>query len=260
MPSSSPGFVTAWMSHGSINGPEAMTAILFLAISAARPVTFSREQLVTSDMIIANEPQESVRDLCQVLAVDAPEKVVMLEKNTPSRRVRRTYEEFWRHVASEASDIVLYDTDCFETLIPWLESMSSSPIRALRVSASLAAYRLVDWFIKVGTQLRKQLSSIQRQLNTEKRRSGISQRNDSTRVAKKRAAQGKGKKKELSPKGKELANKVDKLTTKNSQLTELSDRVYRSTFIGRYRDIHADVRSMSLSALGGWIMMFPDQF
>ncbi|PXF49633.1 hypothetical protein BWQ96_00511 [Gracilariopsis chorda] len=137
---SSPGLVTAWMSHVSINGPEAMAAIVSLFISAARPVPFSREQLVTSDMIIANEPQESVRDLCQVLAVDAPEKVVVLAKNTPSRRVRRTYEDFWRRVASEAPDIVLYDTDCFETLIPWLESMSGSPIRTLRVSATLAAY------------------------------------------------------------------------------------------------------------------------
>ncbi|PXF48039.1 Cohesin subunit SA-1 [Gracilariopsis chorda] len=138
--------------------------------------------------------------------------------------------------------------------------MSSSPIRALRVSASLAAYRLVHLFIKVGTQLRKRLASIQGQLNTEKRRTGMSQRNDTTRVPKKRAAQGKEKKKELSSKGKELANKVDELTTKNSELTELSDRVYRSIFIGRYCDIYAEVRSMSLSALGGWIMMFPDQF
>ncbi|PXF42702.1 hypothetical protein BWQ96_07588 [Gracilariopsis chorda] len=138
--SSSPGLLTAWMSHVSINGPEAMAAIASLVISAARPVPFSREQLVTSDMIIANELQESVRDLCQVLAVDAPEKVVVLAKNTASRRVRRTYEDVWRRVASEAPDIVLYDTDCFETLIPWLECMSGSPIRTLRVSATLAAY------------------------------------------------------------------------------------------------------------------------
>lgn len=259
-PSSSPGLVTAWMSHVSNNGPDAMGAIVSLVISAARPVPFSREQLVTSEMIIANEPQESVKDLCQVLAVDAPEKVVVLAKDTPSRRVRRTYEDFWRRIAAEAPDIVLYHTDCFETLIPWLESMSSSPIRALRVSASLAAYRLVDGFIEVGTQLRKHLATVQRQLNTEKRRSGITQRDDMVSGARKRAAQGKGKKKELSAKGKELANKVDELTAKNSELTELCDRVYRSIFIGRYRDISAEVRSMSLSALGGWIMMFPDQF
>ncbi|PXF40977.1 Cohesin subunit SA-3 [Gracilariopsis chorda] len=250
-PSSPPGLFTACMSHVSINGLEAMSAIVFLVISAARPVPFSREQLVTSDMIIANEPQESVRDLCQVLAVDAPEKVVVLAKDTPSRRVRRTYEDFWRRVAAEAPDIVLYHTDCFETLILWLESMCSSPIRALRLSASFAAYRLVDGFIEVGTQLRKRLASIQRQLSTEKRDSGISQRNDSARGAKKRPAQGKEKKKELSPKGKALANKVDELNAKNSEITELSDRVYRSIFIDRHRDIYAEVRSMSLSALGG---------
>ncbi|KAI0557758.1 Cohesin subunit Scc3/SA [Gracilaria domingensis] len=259
-PARAPSLVSAWMSHVSINGPEAMASLVSLAIGAARPVPFAHEQLVTPDMIIANDPPSSVNEMCQVMAVDAPERVAVLAKDTASRRVRRAYEDFWRRTAAEASEVVLYHTDCFDTLIPWLDAMSSSPIRALRVSACLAAYRLVDGFIEVNSQLRKHLASIQRQLNTEKRRSGINVREPNSKSSKSRPASGKGRKKELSAKGKELANKLDELTAKNGELTELSDRVYRTMFICRYRDISGDLRSLSISALGGWIIMFPEQF
>eukprot|EP00178_Gracilaria_changii_P003642 TRINITY_DN1546_c0_g1_i1.p1 TRINITY_DN1546_c0_g1~~TRINITY_DN1546_c0_g1_i1.p1 ORF type:complete len:1496 (+),score=260.21 TRINITY_DN1546_c0_g1_i1:5178-9665(+) len=259
-PARAPSLVSAWMSHVSVNGPDAMASLVSLVMSAARPVPCAHDQLVTSQMIIANNPPESVKEMCQTMAVDAPERVVVLAKDTASRRVRRAYEDFWRRIAAEAPDIVLYHTDCFDTLIPWLDAMSSAPIRALRVSACIAAYRLVDGFIEVNCQLRKHLASIQRQLNTERRRSGINVHDQNAKTVKNRRTSAKGKKKELSVKGKELANKVDELTAKDSELTELSDRVYRTMFICRYRDISADVRSLSISALGGWIIMFPEQF
>ncbi|CAN8068642.1 unnamed protein product [Agarophyton chilense] len=259
-PARAPSLVSAWMSYVSINGPDAMASVVSLVISAARPITFAHEQLVTPEMIISNEPPASVTGMCQTMAVDAPERVAVLAKDAGSRRVRRAYEDFWRRMAAEAPDIVLYQTDCFDTLLPWLDAMSSSPIRALRLSACIAAYRLVDGFIEVNSQLRKHLTSIQRQLNTEKRRSGITFREQNTRISNTRGASAKAKKKELSVKGKELANRVDELAAKNGELTELSDRVYRTMFICRYRDISADVRSLSISALGGWIIMFPEQF
>ena len=246
-PACIPGLVSPWMTHIQTNGPAAVASILSLVVSISRVMESPPDDVILPSHVIANDPKATVKHVHDVIVSDLHGRVLITAKDTASRRIRRAYEDFWRRIAAEATDVVLYDTDCFDTLISWLDAMAGSPSRSLRLAASLGAYRMVDGFVEKGNKLRKQLATMQRQLNTEKRRCGVDD---------KRKKVGK----ELSQKGKELVKKVDDLTANNSELIVLADKVFRTVFVVKYRDISADIRNVSVAALGGWILSFPDHF
>lgn len=253
------GAVSDLMAQVLVNGPVAVSEILSLVVCASRPEGVLMKELVTPDMIIGNDPQQSVRDICELVRNDPAAKGGLVSKDAKSKKVRRAYEDFWRRLSAESSDAVLFDTDCFDTVISWLEAMSCASFRLLRFAACLAAYRLVDGFIDLGGRVRKQLASLQKQLATERKRCGITDDAPSKTSKGRRKAQAKGAK-TLSKRGKELTKKVDDLTANNSELLELSTKVYTLIFVLKYRDIAADIRAISVSSLGAWIVSYPDHY
>lgn len=66
--------------------------------------------------------------------------------------------------------------------------------------------------------------------------------------------------KALSQKGKDLAKKVDEMTANNSELVDLSNKVFDSILVLKYRDVSPDIRTISVTALGSWIISYPDHF
>lgn len=258
-PASVPGLVTDWSACVQVNGPVAVADLLSLVVRMARPDTSTPLDLVTPQMVIANDPRAALSEVACVLHTDVDGRVPAVAKDPVSRRVRRAFEDFWMRLAAESSHAVLFDTDCFDTLISWLESMAVTRSRALRTVACLAAYRLVDGFVDFGNRLRKQLASMQRQLATEKRKCGVAPDQIRTKGRGKASAQANAVK-ALSKKGGELAKKVDEMTANNSELVELAGKVFDSIFILKYRDVSPEIRTISVTALGSWIMSYPDHF
>lgn len=258
-PSSTQGLVLGWIAYVQTNGPAAVASILSLVVTIARPLRDTSVDVVTSGMVIGNSPADSVKDISALLAEESLGPIILSGRGMLGRRLRRAYENFWQRLAAGASDAVLYDTDCFDTLISWLEAMAVSRSRALRLAACLASYRIVDGLIDKGNRLRRQLASMQKQLTTEKKKQGFLSeypKGRSRRTGKK----AQSKVSTLSEKGKDLAKKVDDLTANNTELIELSDKVFRNIFILKYRDVCPAIRNASVSALGRWIMSFPDHF
>lgn len=252
-PSSAPALVTAATSELSTNGPGVLASILSLIVGVARPIIENEASaLISPDTVIRNEPGKTVSELTPVLAATTRGRIPALAKDAHSKRVRRGYEDFWRRFAAEAGDAIIFDTDCFETVISWLEAMAGASSRGLRAAACLAAYRIVDGFIAFGVRLRKQLSGMQRQFATEKVKCGISSSSGKSTP--------RGKAKALSAKGKELERKVEDLAANDSELTELCDKVFRSIFILKFRDIAPEIRIISVNALASWIVAFPQHF
>lgn len=225
----------------------------------ARPADSTPLDLVTAQMVMANDPHTALEDVACVLRTDIDGRVPALAKDAVSRRLRRSFEDFWTRLAAESPHAVLFDTDCFDTLISWLESMAVARSRALRTVACLAAYRLVDGYVDYGNKLRKQLVSMQRQLATEKRKCGVTTEQSKLR-GRSRASARVSTIKALSKKGNELARKVDDMTANNSELIELASKVFDSIFILKYRDVSSEIRTISVTALGSWIMSYPDHF
>lgn len=247
-PASSPGLATTWLNEIQTNGPLAVASILSVVITISRPVENPPPDIITPVQVMQNAPQQTIHQIDTGVSEPAHGKVIVSAKDPFCRRIRRSYEDFWRRISAEAPKVVLYDTDCFETLIIWLEAMAAAPSRTLRFAACLAAYRLLDGLVEVGNKVRRSLGSMQRQLATEKRRCGFDERRPRREA------------KQLSKKGKELANKVDDLTANNYELVDLGDKIFVRIFVLKYRDVSAKIRQVSVSALGGWILGFPDYF
>lgn len=261
-----------WITSVQTDGPGAVSQVLSLVVDAACPSRTASVPLVSQEMIISNQPQSCVAGICQALANDAAEK-----KRLP-KRLRKHLRMFWRGIVLASNDALLFDTDCFDTLLTWLEAFSRAPFRGLRISACIAAYALVDGFLEVGGRFRSELATYQRQLSTEQKKS-LSNSNANRRSSRRGSAPrqtsaspfSSGTSGELqaadhsltaklSTRGKELAKKVDELSTKNTELGELTDKVFASIFVLKYRDVSSDIRVASVEALGSWILKYPEHF
>lgn len=253
-PQSVSKILSDWLAQLTINGPVSVASVLSLVVAIGRPIgPHAQQHLVSSDMIVANQPTVVVPSFSSILSADPNARVPILSKDAQSKRLRKAYEEFWSHLPADASNVVVFDTDCVETLLSWLEPMVCSPSRGLRTAACYAVYRMVDGFITVRIRLQRDIASLQRQLSSEKIRHGAATSTPSK-------SPGRPREKPLSAKGKELARKVEELTANNNELNELCDKVFRAVLILKYRDVSPDIRSMSVRALGGWISTFPRQF
>lgn len=259
-PSGVAGLVTEWLALVQVNGPTAVADVLSLVVRLARPMGCSPMIAITPKMVVVNDPQSSITEIGHLLRTDVPGPVPAAGKDSTSKKLRRAYEDFWRRLTAESSKVVLFDTDCFDTLISWLDAMTTARSRALRMAACLAAYRLVDGLIDFGARLRKELSSMQRQLSAEKRRCGVSPNQSRATGRGKRSKRNVEEAKSLSKKGRDLSRKVDELTAHNSELIALSSKVFDSILVLKYRDVSAEIRTLSVTALGGWILSCPDHF
>jgi hypothetical protein len=226
----------AWLARVQVDGPGAVAAALSMVVDAARPGGAPREECVTPAMIVANESAEAVAKVCDAMVEDVVDRARFFAK-----RGRAVFVAFWKSLVEECEDAILYDTDCFDTLLSWLEVMSCAMSRPLRLTACVAAYAVVDGLISVGGRVRADLATAQRQLSTEERRKS-------------------GKHAALSVRGKDLQGKVDTLSANNTELTELTDKVFTATFVLKYRDVAAEVRVASVVALGSWTLRYPEHF
>jgi STAG domain len=301
-----PDLTDAWLRRIQVDGPGAVAQVLSLVVAAARPSKsimslkahkskskaistasdeLRDEELILPHMIVANDPPASLRALCDAYLSDDP----LDRSKTFLKRGRKPFASFWASLADNASDAVLYDTDCFDTLLSWLEAMSVASSRPLRHAACVAAYAIVDGLIEVGGRVRTQLTTYQRQLVTERKKSTASPVSGWSR-----GARGKGRGRggaefgvgsglfsgvndthgadnhqsgfrapveaNLSVTGKGLATKIENLSANNTELDELADKVFTTIFVLKYRDVCADVRVTSVEAVSGWIIKYPEHF
>lgn len=242
-----------WLARVLVDGPRAVAEILAVVVAPAAggAGATAAARLVNQQMVMRNQPIESVRELCDMLAGDARDASAEL---ATSRRAYSAYVDFWTRVAQESSDAILYDTDCFDTVLTWLEAFSTARLSMLRYAACLAAYSIVDGFIALGTRLRLRLVSLQKQLATEKKRCELGGTNKPGRRAKNAPPAP------LSMRGKTIAKQVDDLSANNGELVELADKVFTGIFVLKYRDVAAEIRVASVQYLGKWIMRHPDHY
>ena len=234
-----------WLDRVLIDGPRAVADVLAIVVSPAvvRVSADAVVELLNQRTVMANDPARSVRELCEALEGTSRSAEGIL---VTSRKHRGHYQNFWTRIVTDSSDAILYDTDCFDTLLTWLEAMSTAKLSIMRHAACIATYSIVDGLIAGIVKLKAELVALQRQLKTEKNR------------CEKRKK--KGAPVEWSDKYKRLANEVDDAAAKNGELVELADKAFTGVFVLKYRDVAAEIRVASVEFLGKWIMRYPDHY
>lgn len=231
--------VEQWLKVIGTDGPGGVAKILNLVVEAARIDQHeAKSDLVVAGDVLKDRKDKVAADIISAVGDDGPGAPKIMEK-----KFQKSFGSFWTKCAELAPENLLYDVDAFETVIAWLIEFSGSPARGLRMSASIAAYRLVDGLINVRLALTETISGLERQAKKVTAKSG-----------------GKKNKGKASPHSKQLKDKIDSARANAKDLDGLSEDVFRSIFVSRYRDTCAQVRAATIAALGSWILAYPARY
>lgn len=206
--------------------------------------------------------EESVPDtaLAQLEMSDLVEHVVAeLEKENGEyplasrgkgmRKFHRSFEDFWDVFMKECYESeILFSSEIVATFVDWLTTLSSSEVRAIRHTSTVAVLALSNALVSTGTTISEQLAIATRQLNAELNVTTSETGDPQTRK---------------SPNARKVAllkeNKA-LYETRLEQVLKLVNLVFTGVVVHRYRDVMPEIRVASMQCLGHWITTMPDQF
>ncbi|KAH9103273.1 hypothetical protein LEN26_015333 [Aphanomyces euteiches] len=162
------------------------------------------------------------------------------------RKFKDNFAEFWRSFIDECWDSeLIHTTDIVEKCIDWLTSLSSSEVRAIRHTATFAAYEIGCALVDRARQLRDQLVPINRQC----------------------AAATPESNKKTTPKSKsknpKLARLMELKDTYDEQLANTMTYIsslFNGIVFHRYRDTMPELRVLTVEILGKWIGALREDF
>jgi cohesin complex subunit SA-1/2 len=167
-----------------------------------------------------------------------------------------------RLIASSADTGSLYKSDLMGTLQTWVIAMNSSQIRSFRHTATVVALELQSALCDVARKVEKEVETVGRQREGEKKR---------------RAAKGGNDKMGGGVRDKELERKMREVNGRKTKVTEFINEfdtgyihllkvfppqltMFASVFIHRYRDLDPVIRAECVTSLGVFFKKLPSLF
>ncbi|RFU72360.1 hypothetical protein TARUN_9899 [Trichoderma arundinaceum] len=133
------------------------------------------------------------------------------------------------------TDVLYKDVDLIDNLHAWLASMSSSPLRPFRHTATTISLAVQSGLVEVASVLDKRIASIEQQSQTAKR--------------------GKNK-----SKSDEIQRSLSEANNCRKICNDAIQSFFDTVFVHRYRDIDPKIRVECVEALGSWIWNLPTVF
>ncbi|RLN73889.1 hypothetical protein BBJ28_00006356 [Nothophytophthora sp. Chile5] len=166
-----------------------------------------------------------------------------------TKKFLRNFEEFWEVFVRECYESeILFTSEIISNFVDWLTTLSSSEVRAIRHTTSIAAFALGNALVDTAVSISEQLAVATRQLNAE-----------TNSPAKNKASPGVQK----SPNARKVALLKDNMALYESRLQQvlkLVNLVFTGVVVHRYRDVMPEIRMVNMQCLGHWITTLPDQF
>lgn len=160
----------------------------------------------------------------------------ILSKSKSYKKFRASLTTFLAklYTAAASSDI-LYETNFCDVFQSWIQSLSSSKIRAFRHTSTVIALVTVSALNTVHVGVKKEHASASRARDAEEKKG----RKDKARLN-------------------DLQKAASEIHAKQTKLEEYFDLLYEGVFVNRYRDSDATIRAECIGALGGWMKANPD--
>ncbi|GJQ08320.1 hypothetical protein GpartN1_g111.t1 [Galdieria partita] len=150
-------------------------------------------------------------------------------KDKSSKRFRSRYEAFWKGLSKIAPRSLIDNQGFFNRLIDQLALFTTSNFRNLRYVATLSCFSLNNGFISSEESARSEHSLFEIH-------EAIPRSKQHTRAS--------------------SSNKAANLTG----IAEYLDKIFNKVFVLRYRDVAPEIRALSISYLGEWILNLPRSF
>ncbi|KAE9235653.1 hypothetical protein PF004_g9050 [Phytophthora fragariae] len=177
---------------------------------------------------------------------DANGEYPLTSRGKGMKKFQRNFEEFWEVFVKECHESdILFTSDIATNLIDWLTTLSSSELRPIRHTSTVAVLALSNSLVRTAANISEQLAISTRQLNAE------TNSPSTTPGAHK------------SPNVQKIALLRDNKTlyeTRLQQVLKLVNLIFTGVVVHRYRDVMPEIRVVSVQCLGHWIITLPDQF
>ncbi|KAL6855746.1 hypothetical protein J3F83DRAFT_753342 [Trichoderma novae-zelandiae] len=133
------------------------------------------------------------------------------------------------------TDVMYKDVDLVDNLHAWLASMSSSPLRPFRHTATTISLAVQSGLVNVASILDRRIASIEQQSQAAKR--------------------GKNK-----SKADEIQRSLSEANNYRKICNDAIQSFFDTVFVHRYRDVDPKIRVECVEALGTWIWNLPTVF
>ncbi|KAG2524378.1 hypothetical protein JM18_004037 [Phytophthora kernoviae] len=167
------------------------------------------------------------------------------------KKFHRSFEDFWEVFVKECYESeILFASEIATNFVDWLTTLSSSEVRAIRHTTTIAALALSNALVSTATAISDQLAIATRQLNAETNSPGTKDE-QTPPVARK------------SPNIRKVALLKENKALYESRLQQvlkLVNLVFTGVVVHRYRDVMPEIRVATMQCLGYWITTMPDQF
>ncbi|KAG1707974.1 hypothetical protein DVH05_024626 [Phytophthora capsici] len=167
----------------------------------------------------------------------------IMSRGRGMRKFQRTFEEFWEVFVKECYESeILFTSDVASNLVDWLTILSSSELRPIRHTATVAVLAISNSLVRTGASISEQLAVATRQLNAETKSPNGSQKSPNVR--------------------KVALLKDNKALYENrlQQVLKLVNLVFTGVVVHRYRDVMPEIRVATMQCLGHWIITLPDHY
>lgn len=227
----------SWVKRFAKDSITATVDILNLTLccsGAATNVLKSGEVLSQMDTDELNDLMNSrVRDLLEPKANNS--KYPLIDTTKASKRLVKSMHEWWRRVVEATQTGNSYQYGPLHNVINELTVLSSANIRSVRHTASAACWGVAGALVDGQSDLSAKIETTQRQLKSE------------------------AAKADKSKKARQLKDRVASLEDSAKMLDELLLAVFNGVFVHRYRDRDSKLRDEAISALGKWIVGYPQK-
>ncbi|CAH0517252.1 unnamed protein product [Peronospora belbahrii] len=172
---------------------------------------------------------------------------LLLSRGKNAKKFQLHFEEFWEAFVKECYESeILLTSDLAYNFIDWLTTLSSSELRPIRHTSTVAVLALSNGLVRIVASISEHLAIAKRQLNAETSSPGIT-------------TPGATK----SPNVQKVALLQENQALYESRLEEvlkLVNLIFTGVVVHRYRDVMPEIRVASIQCLGHWITTLPDHF
>ncbi|KAL6721547.1 cohesin complex subunit [Lecanora helva] len=224
-----------WITRWERNNTEAMRELINLVIRC----TGCNIEVEAQDI---EDPDNVLTRLTDIQDEFQAQKVTdypLISKAKGNASFRPIMMEFFEMLIKtcHASGLLYNDVALYENLEIWVSTMSSSPIRPFRHTATVIALAMGSALCTVANDVTENAAKTVRQKEGEQKKKTVNKE----RV-------------------KALDAKVADEERKRASVVENVQQLFDEVYIHRYRDIDPKVRVECVSALGNWISTLPDYF
>ncbi|GMS89472.1 hypothetical protein PENTCL1PPCAC_11647 [Pristionchus entomophagus] len=156
------------------------------------------------------------------------------------KKFRQNFSDGIHLLVSKCKASIIHDNQMMDKLVQLLIALTDSQARAFRHTSTFAALKLSSALVDVAVELNQQQEKIKKQIEAEKSK------------MKQQKSTGETMDEFMRMKG-----DVDE---KSEEIKQILSYIFKSVFVHRYRDVVPDIRSVCISELGVWILVYPHYF